>query len=1234
MATTFASLDGGPHDNDPTVGAVEIDGDLTIATGGSITCNDVGSSGASACPINIHVTGNLLMEAGSAIRAENNSGGGNGGNITLDVDGTMTMDGADGTTPGALISARKTSGAGDTGVAGNITITVGDDTTGVGDLFLGGGTTGYGTETGAQIDATGRGASGDIDITVAGNYFSEPGSVVSSGGLNGTSIQQGGKIFIVVGCALTSQGRITSKGPDPGGDLVHLEACDILIQGLVESTGKGHTVAANPNQINVAPFNSCDGFSDVSVQNEIVRDGKPGRATGCIEVWANNIMIDSTLPWAGELNADIGNGGSQGMGWIDIFAKSSLIVTDGTGNDRISNNLGHTYLSTYAVHANAISGSDHSPGIVTALVDDGPLTASGKAFQAFTTGAGSDGGMVRLEASGQVTLDTAFVNATGDFNPNGGVGLGGHIFVASWLDDISWQNGDGDVRPATGDITLNVCVPGTITTTGTNFHGEIPITPGACDPDGPDLPTTYDVFNEAAWALCTPGNGTKSGHKYEDENANGNDDGAGDANLSGWRIWAIADTGVTPGELEASEVTAAVNASSFYDTDLVTGAYTFSLPAGNYFICEEAQKTGETGWLQSSPRTGDTDFTDKCDDQNATANPDLAAGGYYITLAADEVDAGNEFGNYKNGTKSGHKYNDVDGNTNDNDEANLDGWRIWAIADTGATPGQLEASEVTAAVTASSFYDTDLVTGAYTFSLAPGNYFICEETQTGWNQTSPQVGDTDFTTECGDQNGTAEPDLATGGYYITVTSQSTDTNNEFGNRQPPGNGNGTKSGHKYEDENANGNDDGAGDANLSGWRIWAIADTGVTPGELEASEVTAAVNASSFYDTDLVTGAYTFSLPAGNYFICEEAQKTGETGWLQSSPRTGDTDFTDKCDDQNATANPDLAAGGYYITLAADEVDAGNEFGNYKNGTKSGHKYNDVDGNTNDNDEANLDGWRIWAIADTGATPGQLEASEVTAAVTASSFYDTDLVTGAYTFSLAPGNYFICEETQTGWNQTSPQVGDTDFTTECGDQNGTAEPDLATGGYYITVTSQSTDTNNEFGNRQPPTTTGQIAPTATTCPTFVAGTSDDLTEIEYSVKDGVISQLNPGVFFYYTTVTAPASSFTIDIVQSGTHPTFSTLFDVQNLSQIRLFNAACEPVDATVSIPSAGQARILVTGATVGQVFIVSVKYDKQALEGEEPPTDPSTAHYNFVTNVDGTQVDADPDGLDLTPKT
>lgn len=597
----------------------------TVVGGGQIEANDTGSSGASASDITINVSRDVLMQAGSAILAENTSDGGDGGDITITAGGDMTMCGqtgvqpgcgAPGGNPGALISSRKTAGAGDTGVSGAITITVGDQAKATGTFYMEGGSTGYGTETGAKVLSTGPGRAGDISITSGHNYFTEPGSVVEAGGPTGASsaVQQGAKIFLVSDCGLTTRGRVTSKGPDPGADLVHLESCDVLIQGLVESTGKGHTTNAK---------NSCDAVND-GLPGEVVRAGKPSNATGCIEVWGNNITIDSTNGWAGELNADIGNGGAGGTSWIDIFARSKLTVTDGTGNDRSSDNLGHTYFSTYAVHANTIDGSDNTPSVITALVKNGPLTASGKAFEASATltnatghgttdefvGNGSTGGTIDLEASGTVTLDNAFVNASGDFfggtpcpSGQGACGSGGHIIVKAWGvgSNISWMTGSGDVRPDNsavsppptgGDITLNAC--GTIDTTGTDFHGETPSTStgGAnCDASKPDIPTITainggPVFKTDLWALC--GESSISGIKFNDLNGNHVRDGSPlEPVLGGWEIklWNAAQT-----------VTVATTTTAAAD-----GSYSFpGVVPGTYVVCETLQG----GWTQTAPVAG------------------------------------------------------------------------------------------------------------------------------------------------------------------------------------------------------------------------------------------------------------------------------------------------------------------------------------------------------------------------------------------------------------------------------------------------------------------------------------------------------------------------------------------------------------------------------------------------------------------------------------------------------
>jgi parallel beta-helix repeat protein len=626
------------------------------ATGGQIEANDTGVSGANASPITIKVSRDVLMQAGSAILAENTNDGGNGGNITITAGGDMTMCGQTGAqpgcgapagNPGALISSEKTSGAGDTGVGGDITITVGNTATVTGAFYMEGGLKGYGTETGAKILSSGTGPSGDITITPGGSYFTEPGSVVEAGGVDvaPSAVEQGGKIYIVSGCQLTTEGRITSKGPDPGADLVHLEGCEVIIRGLVESTGKGHTVNNDfPNNPNPGdpgpPNNSCDNNAD-GLTNEVIHSDKKYNATGCIEVWGKVITIDSTNGWAGELNADIGDGGTKGMGWIDIFAFSKLTVLDGTGNDRLSDNLGHEYFSTYAVHANSIDGSDGTPGVVTARVKSGPLTASGKAFEASATmnkitghddgnindefvGNGSTGGTIDVEASGTVTLDDAWLNASGDFfggspcpSGSGACGFGGHINVKAWGvgSDINWRKVDGDVQPnGTGDITLDAC--DSIDTTGTEFHGEPPATStgGAnCDATKPDIPS-YVVFNQTAWALCSES--TISGKKYN------SDTGAG---LPGWTIHIISTTGPA---FSATTVTG------------TGGAYSFNVPGGQtYKVCEVLL---DNTWTQTFPVAGP--------DVVSCNGPGEAPLGYTVDLTTGscctgQIVTGKDFGN-------------------------------------------------------------------------------------------------------------------------------------------------------------------------------------------------------------------------------------------------------------------------------------------------------------------------------------------------------------------------------------------------------------------------------------------------------------------------------------------------------------------------------------------------------------------------------------------------------------
>ena len=673
------------------------------------------------------VTGKLLMEAGSAITADNTIDGGNAGDITITVGTDMTMCGPNGGQPGcaatgipgALISAQKKSG-GATSVVNSVTITVGDKLKATGNFYMEGGVTTYGLETGATIDTTSTtGHAGNITVTAGKTYFTEPGSVVQAGDpLNAaTATAQGGKIFLVSDCGLTSQGRVTSKGPDFGADLVHLESCTVLIRGWSSRPARATSPAprtAATSSTTASPARSC----------ATTRPRRPA-ASRC---GATSSRSTPRPPGPASSMPTSVTAGPRAHPGSTSSPSRSLTVIDGTGNDFERDNFGHTYFSTYAVHANAIDGSDHNPSVVTAKVKNGPLTAGsdgtaggGRAFEASSTmtndtghgthglpndpdpfvGNGSWGGTIDLEASGTVTLDTAFVNASGDFDA-----IGGHIVVSAWGagSNLIWRNGDGDVRPiASGTIDLNAC--GLIDTLGTDFHGEVPTQTHICDATKPDIPVITaanagPVFKQDLWALC--GASSVSGIKFNDLNGNHVRDGSRSSPaLAGWeiKIW-----------------NARPRPCSWPPDHHCRGRrYSFTVPAGSYVVCETLQ----AGWTQTAPVAG-----------VACTNGTI---GYAVDLTQRRLHRTTDHRQrlrqlQTSATKSGKKFNDVDNSGSFTaGDTPIASWPINLL-----TTGNVLITTINTAAD-----------GTYSFpNLAPGTYRACEGPAgpAGYVQTYPHLG--------------------------------------------------------------------------------------------------------------------------------------------------------------------------------------------------------------------------------------------------------------------------------------------------------------------------------------------------------------------------------------------------------------------------------------------------------------------------------------------------------------
>lgn len=161
--------------------------------------------------------------------------------------------------------------------------------------------------------------------------------------------------------------------------------------------------------------------------------------------------------------------------------------------------------------------------------------------------------------------------------------------------------------------------------------------------------------------------------------------------------------------------------------------------------------------------------------------------------------------------------------------------------------------------------------------------------------------------------------------------------------------------------------------------------------------------------------------------------------------------------------------------------------------------------------------------------------------------------------------------------------------------------------------------------------TARVTAIQPSCRDFRADAASELPKVRYVVRsDGKIGGVNPSAIRYWTQVHAPASTFTIQVAQTTTHPSFSILFDLSSADNIRLHDAGCadSTLPQTKSI-GGDQATVAVTGATPGATYFLSVRYGTQPFLSKLAPNSP-VVHYDFRTKVDGAVVDGDPNGLDF----
>jgi hypothetical protein len=159
-----------------------------------------------------------------------------------------------------------------------------------------------------------------------------------------------------------------------------------------------------------------------------------------------------------------------------------------------------------------------------------------------------------------------------------------------------------------------------------------------------------------------------------------------------------------------------------------------------------------------------------------------------------------------------------------------------------------------------------------------------------------------------------------------------------------------------------------------------------------------------------------------------------------------------------------------------------------------------------------------------------------------------------------------------------------------------------------------------------PTNVSQITPTGTTCQQFRDTQATTLSELDYIVRNGKVSSVTPGVFFYWVKVTAVAGSNTFTIGQTITTGNFDSHFFDQASGSF-VYDSSCNKVSIQTITTSGGVTTVKFTASSAGTYFI-GIKYNSKSVEGFTAPS-PTTVHYDFET----TGVAGSKSGLDLIKK-
>lgn len=217
-----------------------------------------------------------------------------------------------------------------------------------------------------------------------------------------------------------------------------------------------------------------------------------------------------------------------------------------------------------------------------------------------------------------------------------------------------------------------------------------------------------------------------------------------------------------------------------------------------------------------------------------------------------------------------------------------------------------------------------------------------------------------------------------------------------------------------------------------------------------------------------------------------------------------------------------------------------------------------------------------------------------------------DVTVGTFT-TLAPG-------------ASTPSSGAGTITAQFtvnGTRTNVATASATVGGATVTATNSATVNGVNCG-------VGQLAPTQTTCTQFANGDSPDLEPLQAGIRtNGRIGQINPGVFFFYASVTATSTTLNITVTQTvdpNPHglPEFVAAGQVGNKQGFIYSFDGSSCSSPLAQLTGTTDLSGSLSGATVGATYIIGVKYGTEAPVGRNVGhglANTSLAFYNFTIN-------------------